>query len=96
LGVSGIAVNVDLAVQAVVDGEAEDAGGALEELPDRLAAFVAAEAGAFPDRVRGELGGDGVGVVVVVAMGGVFGLQVADGFRVPPFRCGVMPALGLA
>src|SRR6266436_3167065 len=53
-GSRGIAFHLDVAIQAVMDREGEDARRSLEETPDRLAPLEAAQRGAFPNGVLGE------------------------------------------
>ena len=81
-GAGGIAADLDMAVQAVMDREGENAGRATEEAANRLPPFEAAERRAFPECVFGEEGSDAVGVVLGVAQGGVLRLEVAYGFGV--------------
>src|SRR5262249_27181915 len=70
-GSRSIAVDLDVAVQAVMYREGEDARRSPEEGPDRVAPFEAAQRGEFPNRIRGEQTGNPVGTVLVVAQGGV-------------------------
>ena len=66
-GSRGIAVHLDVAVQAVMYREGEDARRSPEEVPDRVAPFEAAQRGTFPNRILGEQTGNPVGIVLVVA-----------------------------
>ena len=77
-GAGGVAGDLDAGVQAVVQGKDEVARDASKELAYGLSAFEAAEALAFPGGVRDEQGCNSVRVVVVVAGGGVLGLQVTN------------------
>ena len=69
-----------------MDREGENPRRTPEKTPDRLATFEPTQAGAFPYRVLGEQHGDPVGVVLLVAQGGIARFQVAD-------RLGVLQSL---
>src|ERR1700724_1640086 len=53
-GSRSIAVHLDVAVQAVMYREGEDARRSPEEVPDRVAPFEAAQRRTFPNRILGE------------------------------------------
>src|SRR6516162_2146287 len=63
-GSRSIAVDLDVAVQAVMYREGEDARRSPEEVPDRVAPFEAAQRGAFPNRILGEQTGNPVGIAI--------------------------------
>src|ERR1700736_3544894 len=63
-GSRSIAVHLDVAVQAVMYSEGEDARRSPEKVPDRLAPFEAAQRGTFPNRILGQTGNP-VGIVLV-------------------------------
>ena len=60
-----------------MDREGEDARRSLEETPDRVAPFEAAQRRTFPNRILGEQTCDPVGVVLVVAQGRIVRLRSA-------------------
>jgi transposase-like protein len=66
-----IAIHIDLAVQAVMNGEREDPRSSPEKTSDRVPALEPPQARAVPDRILCEERGDPISVIVVVAQGGV-------------------------
>ena len=74
----GIAVHLDDGVHHHVDGEGQPVGGVDEEVADAVASFGPAPNAAVPNGVLHEQAGDAVGVVVVVAVGAVAGLEALD------------------
>ena len=86
-----IAVHIDLAVQAVMDGEREYPGCASKKTADCVPAYEPTETRAVPRRVLSKKRSDPFCVIVVVAQGRVARLQIADRLSVleglePPFH----------
>ncbi len=79
---SHVALHVNLAIETIVDRKGKEPRGTPEELPDRVPSFKPAQALAFPHCVLGEERGNGIGVVLVIAIRRIPRLEVTDGVHV--------------
>ena len=79
-----VALHVNTPVEAIMDRKGEELRGTTEERPNRVPAFRASQALAFPHRVLGEERRQALRVVLVIAIGRVERLEVTDGVDVFP------------
>src|SRR5262245_62042155 len=77
-----VTFDLDDGTENVVHGKCDALTRTLEKLPNGLASLAATEHSTVPDSVSSEQIGQGIGIIVGIAVGGITGFQLLDLFKI--------------